>query len=427
LGIACWATALVAAQQDAVLLPAFHPASTVEIRPVEYDQPTSNDSSGSSFQRGWNNFTNAITPKPQQEPAPDPTSLKTPGHAGPEVPLAMARFYEQQGNLAEAAKLYQQAIKGAPTDPHPLAAYGHLKARNGELAEATELYQKALRLAPDDPSILNDLGLCFARRKMFADASKALNRAVQLQPANVLYHNNLATLLVDTGQVDNAFTQLSLVHPPAVAHYNLGYLLYKKGQAALAAQHFSFALQIDPSFAAAQFWLVRLGAAAPPVATAPPAGPQPGPPNDFRVADRPQPSDSAPSFDPPSPNPAPSPPPAASEPAPTVGPVISNPGAYVPSVTWCDSPRVANRPQYGPQEVRVTPPAQFEHLPEVLNRNQDPLPRVAGDLPRGPAVAPPLQADRPRLQLLPPVSSSTDPAAPLPPPVPAGFQRLPQP
>ena len=54
-----------------------------------------------------------------------------------------------------------------------------------------------------------------------------LRQAVKLEPKRKLYRNNLATVLVDMGRTDEAWDELSSVHTPAVAHYNLGYLLYQ--------------------------------------------------------------------------------------------------------------------------------------------------------------------------------------------------------
>ena len=65
---------------------------------------------------------------------------------------------------------------------------------------------------------------------MFEKSTAALDEAVRIQPAVVLYRNNIAMVLVDLGQIEAAYSHLAAVHPEAVAHYNLGYLLLKKGK-----------------------------------------------------------------------------------------------------------------------------------------------------------------------------------------------------
>lgn len=223
-------------------------------------KPSLFDSIGSGFKKGVDSVTSFFTPKPQEQPAQDPISLSTEAKGGPELHVAMARLYEQNGRMPEAVKAYQQALKMAPKDPKVLAAYAGFKARSGDLDEAIKLYQRAAKLVPEDPGVANDLGLCLARRQRHAEAVALLRRAVQLQPANPLYRNNLATVLVQMGEPDEALKHLRAAQSEAVAQYNVGYLLNKQGQSVAAAQHFAFALQRDPSLEAARYWLDRISA-----------------------------------------------------------------------------------------------------------------------------------------------------------------------
>jgi hypothetical protein len=79
-----------------------------------------------------------------------------------------------------------------------------------------------------------------------------------LQPAKPLYHNNLATALVESGHPDEAYHQLEAAQPAPVAHYNLGILLHRKGNDELAQRHFELAAQADPTFAPARQWAEQL-------------------------------------------------------------------------------------------------------------------------------------------------------------------------
>ena len=117
---------------------------------------------------------------------------------------------------------------------------------------------------PEEAGVYNDLGLCYQRRGMLDESVAMLRKATQLQPERPLYHNNLATVLVDAERNDEALAQLLAVNPPAVAHYNLGCLLHRKGNDPLAADHFQQALVDDPTMRAAQQWLAKLGPQPPP-------------------------------------------------------------------------------------------------------------------------------------------------------------------
>ncbi len=215
----------------------------------------------SSFFKGIGDF---FSPKPKPKTdfvdSRDPTALKNKATAGPDLRVMMAQAYEQQGNTAEAEKQYELALKETPKNTKLLCALARLRIRQGKFEEATKLYQQATKIAPDDPSVLNDVALCHARQNQWPEAMRAWNRCVQLQPKNALYRNNLAAAMVECGQVDGAMQQLLAVHNEAAAHYNLGYLLAKKGLQRNAAEQFQLALNKDPSLGQARQWLQRLGA-----------------------------------------------------------------------------------------------------------------------------------------------------------------------
>jgi tetratricopeptide (TPR) repeat protein len=84
---------------------------------------------------------------------------------------------------------------------------------------------------------------------------------VELQPLNKLYRNNLATALVELGRADKAFQHLMAVHGEAVAHYNLGFLLWKAKKPEEARQQFLAALAVDPSLTPARKVLAQFSGA----------------------------------------------------------------------------------------------------------------------------------------------------------------------
>ena len=65
-------------------------------------------------------------------------------------------------------------------------------------------------------------------------------------------------MLVEQNRLSEAFDHLREVHGDAIAYYNLGYLLSKKGDTAAAEHHFKQALKIDPTMEPAQRWLSYL-------------------------------------------------------------------------------------------------------------------------------------------------------------------------
>jgi tetratricopeptide (TPR) repeat protein len=165
---------------------------------------------------------------------------------------------ERKGNLDKAEQQYEQALKVEPGNVDVLLAYAHMYDRHERLAEAETYYHKAVQQHPRNASAWNDLGLCLARDEKLAESAEALNKAVALDPKRKLYRNNLATVLIEMGQHDQALRHLQAVHPQAVAFYNVGFLLQEKGDSNTAANYFAQALHADPTFDEARQWLAQV-------------------------------------------------------------------------------------------------------------------------------------------------------------------------
>jgi len=197
-------------------------------------------------------------PPPPVVPADDPTSVFTKAKPSPELYIAMARYYEQAGQVSQADQAYQRGLKLAPKHLSVLLNYARFKDRLGRRQEAMDLYQKALKLYPKEPSLYNDLGLFFARQGNSREAIEYYQRAIQLQPTRPLYRHNLAIVLVDSGQAEKAMEHLTATGGEAEACYKMGYLLQKKGQLPEAAAYFERATRIDPSMQEAKLWLAHV-------------------------------------------------------------------------------------------------------------------------------------------------------------------------
>ena len=181
----------------------------------------------------------------------------------PDLIVAVAQMHERSGKLDEAAQQYQKALKLKPKHLGALVGYAHLQDRRNKLEEATKLYGKAIAAHPTEAAVHNDLGLCYHRRGMLKESQASLVKAVELAPDRKLYRNNLATVYVEQGQVDLALGELTAAHGQAAGHYNLGYLLAKKGDPARALGHFKQATAYDPTMQAAQQWVAKLSPPAP--------------------------------------------------------------------------------------------------------------------------------------------------------------------
>lgn len=193
----------------------------------------------------------------------DALSLEnSPKELSSDLHAQMARMFESKGDFPGAIKQYEQALKASPGNTDLLVGLARAYDRKGDQKKAIETYQAAIKADPKCASAYNDLGLCYARQRDLARSRESLGRAVALVPTSKLYRNNMATVFTEARQYKEAFEQLSAVHPPAIAHYNLGILANRKGDRTEALNRFQQAAAADPSLAQARKMVDKLSGVA---------------------------------------------------------------------------------------------------------------------------------------------------------------------
>ena len=188
----------------------------------------------------------------------DPTSLDhDPGPLGADLYVAAARMAEKNGRVDQAMKQYQNALKIDSGNRNAMIGLARLQHRKGEMQASIRLYREALNIHRNDPVILNDLGLCYARNGQLDQAISVLRTATRAAPDREMYRNNLATALVEANRAGEAVAHLTQMYGPAIANYNVGYLLNRSGRQNEAAQFLARALEIDPTMQQARTVLDR--------------------------------------------------------------------------------------------------------------------------------------------------------------------------
>jgi tetratricopeptide (TPR) repeat protein len=187
--------------------------------------------------------------KPAARAMPDGYSQPEGAAEGELVLYQAARAFEVQGDFVEAGKQYELALQQSPGNTRVLVSHARMLDRHEQFEQAERKYREALRWEADNPAILNDLALCQARAGRLSESLESLDQAIRLSPGEPRYRNNIAKVLVEVGRHEDALQHLQAVHPPAIAHHNLGYFLQGKQEIDLATRHFAHALELDPALA----------------------------------------------------------------------------------------------------------------------------------------------------------------------------------
>ena len=112
-----------------------------------------------------------------------------------------------KGQIAEAIRQYQEAIRLYTTYANTYYNLGTAFAKKGQIDEAIHQYQEAIRVKPDYPEACNNLGVVLDMKGHLDEAIHQYQEAFRLKPdyAEALY--NLGTAFDKKGQIDAATTQ----------------------------------------------------------------------------------------------------------------------------------------------------------------------------------------------------------------------------
>ncbi|WP_236624819.1 tetratricopeptide repeat protein [Rhodopirellula sp. SWK7] len=165
----------------------------------------------------------------------DPLSLENqPDKLEPDVFVANGQLWESTGNLTKAMESYSKALETAPNNGPALTSIARLHFRESNYPQSAEYFQKAIAQNPTDAALYNDLGLTLSKLGQHDMAAQTLQRALDLAPGTSRYANNLASVHFESGKTDEALKVLKANNKAAVAHFNMAFLHYKKGQNAEA-------------------------------------------------------------------------------------------------------------------------------------------------------------------------------------------------
>ena len=184
-------------------------------------------------------------------------NTKTPSKPSKEEIINQAFKFHSQGNILEAAKLYQYFITQGFKDHRVFSNYGIILKDLGKLQEAEELLQKAIVLKSNYANAHYNLGLILNDLGKLQEAQLSYKKAIEIKPDYVDAHSNLGNILKDLGNLEEAkFSYLKAIELKpnfADAHLNLGNVLSNLGKLKEAEISYRKAIEIDPNLANAHF------------------------------------------------------------------------------------------------------------------------------------------------------------------------------
>jgi tetratricopeptide (TPR) repeat protein len=198
-------------------------------------------------------------------------------------------LYYNKGDKEKAQLHYERAVSlnpGNPTFLKNLADFYYVELKR--IDEAASLYEKVLCIRPQDTEILLILGNIQVELGKFGDAKDCYLKALEIEPSNELASQMAKALekrgqkagddlgegyrevqsLIKSGDHDGAIDSLEKflqVNPDyALAHNDLGFLYYGKGDKEKAVAHYERAVELDPKNITslknlADFYYVELG------------------------------------------------------------------------------------------------------------------------------------------------------------------------
>ena len=161
----------------------------------------------------------------------------------------------RSGNLAEAERLYREALAVEPRDFTARHLLGVVFAQQGRSQDALDEIAAALALEPDNADALLNQANVLKTMGRAADALTGFTRALDAKPGWPQALNNRGTVLQSLGRFDEALADYDAAlaaHPDYVeALNNRGSVLQDLKRPAEALASYDRALRLAPQFAAA--------------------------------------------------------------------------------------------------------------------------------------------------------------------------------
>ena len=162
----------------------------------------------------------------------------------------------RSGQLAEAARRYQQVLSMDPANIRAAANLGEIVLQSGQPDAAANIFSHALQHKPDEPDLLTGLGLALLQLGRRDDGKSAIRRALENRPTHGVASYTLGLALAEEGAFDEAhdlFARFVRKQPKHIdGLMNLGLVCLQTGKTAEAHKHLKRAAFLAPGNAVVQ-------------------------------------------------------------------------------------------------------------------------------------------------------------------------------
>ncbi len=142
----------------------------------------------------------------------------------PEDQGLVAAAYQQRGQYAQAIHFYNQALYIDFRNPHLLYHRGLAQLESGDYQEALQDFSTALSHGAKSAELHANLGLVLLRLRQLALAKEQLDLALALDPEVALTHLHLTFYYQQTGENDIALEYLDRAEKIGSTYHGLAYL-----------------------------------------------------------------------------------------------------------------------------------------------------------------------------------------------------------
>lgn len=187
-----------------------------------------------------------------------PASPKTEPVSSPETPVTSDQADDEETRAEEIRPINLESIevKSSPAKSGPLLPTAHVRSKPAPNPKPARL-PGSLEEDWQDPEFLKAVSRVYMEQKAWDKAVAVLEKADRCGVDDPALQYELGLALGRSGDLDRSFEKLSQVGGEAIAHYNLGIIVYENALGT-SSEHFRKALILDPNLADAKLWLRHL-------------------------------------------------------------------------------------------------------------------------------------------------------------------------